>query len=431
MNFRKIKLISETNKLVLKELKNVLLVILILIDFIMIFVISIDVVSPALFSFMADFDLFVCFMLFLNLILVYHESRQTPKQFLKSHIIDILSIIPLNFIFLRYLAVIRLYRIIQVLQIFQLLKIHDLKIFTVGSISYFVQNRLLKILTVIIVFYVVVSTIVLNYMDPALNTIFQAFWFNIATLTGVGYGDITPSTISGKIIAIMSILIGVFFISIFTAAMSALYMRQSEEETKSMIEKNIQLLKKDRHIRRAKIHSLELDVKRVDEHMQHLINLIGEQNTIINRQDRIIKEHEEKQKQQIKQLKQQLENNTTSMKDWQQQIEQLQQELKKNSNTMQKWEDKKIDEIIETADKIVKNNKKPEIVNELLNNNKKTSDKTTTNNVKLEDNTNTQTTDKTLKNTQTDNKTQKPIITQTKSDDKTKEDTTKKKLKKI
>ena len=424
MNFRKIKLISETNKLVLKELKNVLLVILILIDFIMIFVISIDVVSPALFSFMADFDLFVCFMLFLNLILVYHESRQTPKQFLKSHIIDILSIIPLNFIFLRYLAVIRLYRIIQVLQIFQLLKIHDLKIFTVGSISYFVQNRLLKILTVIMVFYVVVSTIVLNYMDPALNTIFQAFWFNIATLTGVGYGDITPSTISGKIIAIMSILIGVFFISIFTAAMSALYMRQSEEETKSMIEKNIQLLKKDRHIRRAKIHSLELDVKRVNEHMQHLINLIGEQNTIINRQDRIIKEHEEKQKQQIKQLKQQLENNTTSMKDWQQQIEQLQQELKKNSNIMQKWEDKKIDEIIETADQIVKNNKKQEIVNELLNNNKEAFDKTTTNNVKSEDNTNTQTTDKTLKNTQTDNKTQKPIITQTKSDDKTTEDTT-------
>lgn len=427
MNFRKLRLLSETNKLVLKELKNVLLVILILIDFIMIFVISIDVVSPALFSFMADFDLFVCFMLFLNLILVYHESRQTPKQFLKSHIIDILSIIPLNFIFLRYLAVIRLYRIIQVLQIFQLLKIHDLKIFTVGSISYFVQNRLLKILTVIMVFYVVVSTIVLNYMDPALNTIFQAFWFNIATLTGVGYGDVTPSTISGKIIAIMSILIGVFFISIFTAAMSALYMRQSEEETKSMIEKNIQLLKKDRHIRRAKIHSLELDVKRVDEHMQHLINLIGEQNTIINRQDRIIKEHEEKQKQQIKQLKQQLENNTTSMKDWQQQIEQLQQELKKNSNTMQKWEDKKIDEVIETADKIVKNNKKQEIVNEILkDNNKETSDNTTN---KTKDKITTDTTKSEDNTTQSDNKTQvKSKITEVNQfDNKTKQkDDTKK-----
>lgn len=426
MNFRKLRLLSETNKLVLKELKNVLLVILILIDFIMIFVISIDVVSPALFSFMADFDLFVCFMLFLNLLLAYHELRQTPKQFLKSHIIDILSIIPLNFIFLRYLAVIRLYRIIQLLQIFQLLKIHDLKIFTIGSISYFVQNRLLKILTVIMIFYVVISTIVLNYMDPALNTIFQAFWFNIATLTGVGYGDVTPSTISGKIIAIMSILIGVFFISIFTAAMSALYMRQSEEETKSMLEKNIQLLKKDRHIRRAKIHSLELDVKRVDEHMQHLINLIGEQNTIINRQDRIIKEHEEKQKQQIKQLKQQLEDNTTSMKDWQQQIEQLQQELKKNSNTMQKWEDKKLDEIITTADKIVKNHKKQEIVDEILKNNEETSDKntnktedkTTDDNVKSDDNTNTQTANKAQ---------DKSDITQnTKSDDKTTKNTTKK-----
>lgn len=219
----------------------------------------------------------------------------------------------------------------------------------------------------------------------------------------------------------MSILIGVFFISIFTAAMSALYMRQSEEETKSMLEKNIQLLKKDRHIRRAKIHSLELDVKRVDEHMQHLINLIGEQNTIINRQDRIIKEHEEKQKQQIKQLKQQLEDNTTSMKDWQQQIEQLQQELKKNSNTMQKWEDKKLDEIITTADKIVKNHKKQEIVDEILKNNEETSDKNTnkTEDKTIDDNTNTQTANKAQ---------DKPDITQnTKSDDKTStKDTTKK-----
>ncbi|WP_308574149.1 hypothetical protein [uncultured Methanosphaera sp.] len=208
--------------------------------------------------------------------------------------------------------------------------------------------------------------------------------------------------------------------------MSALYMRQSEEETKSMLEKNIQLLKKDRHIRRAKIHSLELDVKRVDEHMQHLINLIGEQNTIINRQDRIIKEHEEKQKQQIKQLKQQLEDNTTSMKDWQQQIEQLQQELKKNSNTMQKWEDKKLDEIITTADKIVKNHKKQEIVDEILKNNEETSDKntnktedkTTDDNVKSDDNTNTQTANKAQ---------DKSDITQnTKSDDKTTKNTTKK-----
>lgn len=340
MNFKKLKLISETNKLVLKELKNILLVMLILIDFIMIFVISIDAVSLELFTFMSYFDLFVCLMLFLNLILIYHESRQTPKQFIKTHIIDILSIIPLNFIFLRYLAVVRLFRIIQLLQIFQILKIHDLKIFTIGSISYFVQNRLLKILSVIMCFYLVVSTIVLNYMDPALNTIFQAFWFNIATLTGVGYGDITPSTMSGKIIAIMSILIGVFFVSIFTAAMSALYMRQSEQETKSMIEKNIQLLKKDRHTRRAKIHSLELDIKRVDEHMQHLINLISEQNNIISQQDRIIKEHEERQKQQIQALQKGLEDNTMSMQDWQQQIEQLQQELKKNSSTMKEWEDK-------------------------------------------------------------------------------------------
>ncbi|MGN1321914.1 MAG: potassium channel family protein [Methanosphaera sp.] len=268
--------ISDDTRLLLSELKDILLVLLTLIDFLFIFIITFFNVSVDVLYFMSIFDLMVCFLLFLNLVSIYLNSTKSLWEFIKTHIIDIISIIPFNFIFLRYFAVFRVIRLLRLLQVVQLTKVVNFRNIHLGALKYFIQNRLLKVLTVIIVFYVILSSVILSQIDPAFTSIFDSFWYNIVTLTGVGYGDITPISYPGKVMGIFTIIMGVLFISIFTAAMSALYMEKPEEETRRTMKVYIKQLKGRNRILQNQVDKLDQDISDLHVKLDVITQLLEE-----------------------------------------------------------------------------------------------------------------------------------------------------------
>lgn len=52
-------------------------------------------------------------------------------------------------------------------------------------------------------------------------TLGKAMWWSVQTVTTVGYGDITPSTTSGQIIASILMLVSVALVTLITASISA------------------------------------------------------------------------------------------------------------------------------------------------------------------------------------------------------------------
>jgi voltage-gated potassium channel len=57
----------------------------------------------------------------------------------------------------------------------------------------------------------------------------DALWWAIVTATTVGYGDVSPVTIEGRLIAVTLMLVGIGVIGVFTATVASYFFAQDEE----------------------------------------------------------------------------------------------------------------------------------------------------------------------------------------------------------
>ena len=63
----------------------------------------------------------------------------------------------------------------------------------------------------------------LSPTDSTFDSLFNAFWLVIITMTTVGYGDLAPHTVPGKVVSIFAALVGGFLISLLVLAVSSVF----------------------------------------------------------------------------------------------------------------------------------------------------------------------------------------------------------------
>lgn len=84
--------------------------------------------------------------------------------------------------------------------------------------------------------------------NPRIQTFGDAVWWAVVTATTVGYGDVSPMTAEGRVIAVSLMLLGIGFVGIFTATISNVFFDQgrvvnSLEERLARIEAKLDALK--------------------------------------------------------------------------------------------------------------------------------------------------------------------------------------------
>ena len=68
------------------------------------------------------------------------------------------------------------------------------------------------------------------------KSLWDGVWWAVVTATTVGYGDIYPTSATGRVIGIVVMAVGVAFVSLLTAAIAARFVRTEEDGTAELHE---------------------------------------------------------------------------------------------------------------------------------------------------------------------------------------------------
>jgi voltage-gated potassium channel len=156
-------------------------------------------------------------------------------------LIDLIAVLPfyLPFIFPFDLRILRILRLFRLLRIFKLGR-YSRSLNTITSVLQSTKSEIAITGFVAFVLLVLSATIMYyfeNEVQPEkFASIGHSFWWAIATLTTVGYGDVYPMTAMGKIMSGIIALIGIGFIALPTGIISSAFIERIQEQKK---EKNI------------------------------------------------------------------------------------------------------------------------------------------------------------------------------------------------
>ena len=131
-------------------------------------------------------------------------------------IIDILSILPSLTILnnsLKLLKIFRLFRSFRMLRIFKLARYSK----SINMILAVFRNQKETLITIsgIALSYILISALVIINVEPdTFPSYFDAVYWAIVSLTTVGYGDIYPVTVIGKIITMLSSIFGIAIVAL-------------------------------------------------------------------------------------------------------------------------------------------------------------------------------------------------------------------------
>ena len=78
--------------------------------------------------------------------------------------------------------------------------------------------------------YIVISALVIFHIEPGFADFFEALYWATVSLTTVGYGDLVPTTMLGRIVTMVSSLMGIAVIALPSGIVTAGYMKALEDE---------------------------------------------------------------------------------------------------------------------------------------------------------------------------------------------------------
>ncbi len=123
-------------------------------------------------------------------------------------------------------------RLLRLLRLFRLLRLSSGVKEVVAYLKRFVKQTHLFSVFAIWAFLMFAGTLAFyafeHAVNPHVNSLFDSFWWAMATVTTIGYGDIYPTTTAGRIVAMFLMITGIGTSGIFTALIASFLIKEKK-----------------------------------------------------------------------------------------------------------------------------------------------------------------------------------------------------------
>lgn len=147
-------------------------------------------------------------------------------------LIDLLSILPSFTIVNKSWKLFRVPRLLKILRVFKFIRYsHNINILV--KVLHKERHILLTVFWIALLYIVITALIMFNVEESdQFKDFFDALYWATTTLTTVGYGDIYPATDLGRIISMLSAVLGVAVIALPSGVITASYLDELREQKK-------------------------------------------------------------------------------------------------------------------------------------------------------------------------------------------------------
>jgi voltage-gated potassium channel len=191
-------------------------------------------------NYLSNFEIFSIAIFSIEYVIRSIAAIKTKKSYNLSFfgIIDLISILPFFFGKIigfdgRFIRVFRLFRISRILKLGKFSKSFELLVQGVSNVKK--ELYITFFIAFIMLFF---SASGIYYLEnpeqpEAFSSITESFWWAVSSLTGVGFEELFPKTIGGKLFGTFISLIGIGVVAIPTGIVSASFVEILEEEKKN------------------------------------------------------------------------------------------------------------------------------------------------------------------------------------------------------
>ena len=169
----------------------------------------------------------------------YKYNRKSAVSFIKypfsaMAIIDLISILPSLTVINSGFKVLRVLRMIRAFRVFRVFKaVRYSKSFEIiGNVLRASKEQLLAVCALAGGYILISALIIFNVEPDSFRSFFDAVYWATVSLTTVGYGDIYPISTMGRIITMLSSILGIAIVALPAGIITAGYMTELEKRTK-------------------------------------------------------------------------------------------------------------------------------------------------------------------------------------------------------
>jgi voltage-gated potassium channel len=152
---------------------------------------------------------------------------------MRAHWLDIAIVVVTVPLYGRLLASLRLVRLARLMRLTRAVVVISRALQAERRLTSYATFRFVALATVLLV--VIAGAVQAEVDQKDFTTFWDGVWWAMVTVTTVGYGDLYPHTVAGRIVGIVLMLTGIGFLAVLTATIASYFVKADRQDESSEI----------------------------------------------------------------------------------------------------------------------------------------------------------------------------------------------------